>query len=222
MDRSFWWKSLVSAALMLVSAHSLRADMISFSGVFTQDDNILVIPFRLDSTTAVVLRTWSFAGGVNANSQTIPAGGFAPVLSLFDETGSLLASDHNGGTGACGPRAEDPASHFCWDAYLDPTLTAGNYTLTLTEDDNIAAGATLADGFTEEGNGNFTGPLFLGPGGTGLSFILADGSARTAQWAVDLEGVSAAYVVPEPAPALLAFAGLLWLLGRRRKIVPAR
>ena len=187
----------------------------SFSGTFTQDDNVQLFSFTVANPASVTLRTWSFAGGVNAAGEIVPGGGFAPVLSLFDPSGNWLVTDRDGGTADCGPRATDSASHFCWDAYLNSNLSPGVYTLALTQDDNTPAGSTLADGFLESGNGNFTGSLFLGPGGAGLSFILIDGEQRTAQWAVDILQVDAAAETPEPASLLLAMAGLAFVVGRK-------
>jgi hypothetical protein len=170
------------------------ASSISYGGNFTQDDNLVTLDFELNSAAAVTLRTWSFAGGTNAFGAIIPAGGFAPVLSVFDEEGmeDLLALDRDGGAGPCGPRGADPGSGFCWDAYLNVSLAAGSYVLALTEDDNTPNGPTFADGFFQSGQGNFSASEFGGPPGS--QFILADGSQRTSFWAVDLIGVT----IPPP------------------------
>ncbi|HZT30485.1 MAG TPA: DVUA0089 family protein [Bryobacteraceae bacterium] len=218
MSRGLWLCVLTTTLLALPAASPLVASPLSFSytGLFTQDDNIQLFSFAIGATAAVTIQTWSFAGGTNAASTVIPAGGFAPVLSLFDGTGNVLATDKNDNSGTCGPRNVDPASGFCWDAYLNPTLSAGKYTVALTEDDNVPIGPTFGDGFSEQGNGNFTGPLFLGPVGDGKSFILADGEQRTPGWAVDIVGVDTASQIPEPAPAWLCAAGLVVALALRR------
>src|SRR5436309_2168188 len=112
-------KALVTVAAML-AATSYGAS-ISYTGNFVQDDDVVILSFDLASPQTVTLRTWSFAGGTNAGGGLVPAGGFAPVLSLFDASGAkdLLAVDRDGGAGPCGARAADPASGFCWDAYLN-------------------------------------------------------------------------------------------------------
>jgi hypothetical protein len=190
---------------------------VSFTGTFKADDNVQLFRFTIPTLSNVIARTWSFASGVNAAGQAIPDGGFAPVLSLFGPSGDSLGIDKDGGTGLCGPRAADPISGFCWDAYINQTLGAGTYTLALTEDDNTPVGS-LSEGFTEAGNGNFTGPLFLGPSGAGRSFILADGEQRTPDWAVDIDGVQSAAELPEPAAPVLLTGGLALLFWVRRAV----
>jgi hypothetical protein len=151
----------------------------------------------------ITLETWSFAGGVNAAGQTIPAGGFAPVLSLFDSSGNLLSFD-NGGVvpGACGPRGIDPVTGFCLDAYINGLFSAGDYTAVLTEWDNTPNGPTLGDGFVEQGNGNFTGGPFLLNAGTSFQ--------RTGNWALDIPG-DPPTAAPEPASVLLTTVPLALL-----------
>lgn len=188
----------------------VHAGVISFSGVFTQDDDVWSYGFSLGSTTSVTLRTWSFAGGTNGHGEVIAAGGFAPVLSLFDSTGLLLGLDHNGGSGPCGSRATDPGTGYCWDAFLNLTLAPGSYLVTLTQDDNLPLGPTLADGFLRSGQGNFTGPNFLGTDG---QCVLADGTQRSCAYAVDIVGPDPGTPsVPEPSSLVLCALGLGLLL----------
>src|SRR5215472_6068509 len=80
----------------------------AFSGNFTQDDNELFYNFTILASTNVTLQTWSYAGGTDPLSNVVPAGGFAPVLSLFDSGGNLLGFDAGGtAPGGCGPRNID-------------------------------------------------------------------------------------------------------------------
>jgi len=211
---------LVQAALLAFGASAAcTAHSQSFMGNLTHDDDKQSFAFTLPVAGQVILRTWSFAGGVNGAGSTIQPGGFAPVLSLFDASGSqnFLASDKNGTPGK--PVSPDPTgNHFAWDAYLNPFLNAGNYLLVLTEDDNVANQPSLGDGFTRDGQGDFTGPVFLGSPG---SFILVDQTQRDSHWAVDLSGVANGRqlsTVPEPG-VLSVCAGLLasgLILLRRR------
>ncbi len=85
-----------------------QANPISFAGSFDRDDRIWTWDFSLTDTYDATFRTWSFAGGVNASGDTVAAGGFAPVLSLFDGSGLLLQWDRNGGSGTRGARPIDP------------------------------------------------------------------------------------------------------------------
>ena len=62
----------------------------SFTGTFSQDDQLQVFLFTAPSASTL-LRTWSYAGGTNAAGQVILPGGFDPILSVFDATGGLLS-----------------------------------------------------------------------------------------------------------------------------------
>ena len=193
---------ICGTALLMTSAAS--AGSLFFSGNFTQDDNVVLIPFTIFGTEALTIHSTSFADG---------SVGFEPVLTLYDGTGALLFQDATGGTvpGSCGVRAIDPVSGYCLDGEIQQTLAAGSYTLALTEYDNIPSGPNLSDGFPQTGNGNFTGPEFLGQPG---SFILFDGSQRNNDWAVQIDGVP----VPEPGTATLGTSALLALIAVGRKL----
>src|SRR5262245_27566926 len=111
------WLRTVCLALLCFSATAL-AD-ISYTGSLAADDGMFSVDFTLAGAADITLRTWSFAGGTNAAGDVIPAGGFAPVLSLFDSSGNLLAFDDGGvAPSACGARNIDPATGFCLDAYI--------------------------------------------------------------------------------------------------------
>jgi hypothetical protein len=211
---------MLKTVLFLASAlpAALLADTVFLSGSFVQDDSIEWLRISVNSPATVTINTLSFAGGINYLSDSISAGGFAPVLSLFAESGlqPLLATDHDGGPGpGCGPRASDPASGFCWDGYMSTALPSGSYLLALTEDDNLAFGPTLADGFSRTGQGNFTGPNFTGQSG---SFILVTGAQRTSDWDLQIDGATtvAAVATPELGSMYVFLSGAL-LIGFGRK-----
>jgi len=212
-----WQLGLVVLLASTFDVSASWGDPMSFQGNFTVDDNVTTFDFSLPAITTVTLRTWSFGGGTDGAGDLIPAGGFAPVLSLFSATGTenLLATDYADLSGVCGARHMDPASGFCWDALINTTLGPGSYILALTEDDNTPNGPTLGDGFLRSGMGNFTGPEFLGGPG---QFILVDGSQRTSAWEVDLVGIPASGgPVPEPASGVLLLVALVWICGTRRR-----
>jgi hypothetical protein len=182
----------------------LSAATVSYTGTFSDDDQEQAFSFTVGAPGTVTLRTLGYAGGVNGNSTVISAGGFDPILSLFDATGTLIALNDDNPSAAV-----DPVTGNGFDASISALLAAGQYTLVLTETDNLPVGPTLADGFTRTGQGNFTGPEFAGIPGSFWDSTPAD-----------LAGVTVS-AVPEPA-TLFTFGtscfGLLSgvILSRRR------
>lgn len=196
---------------------------ISFTGTFTTDDQLEIFLFTAPSASFVA-QTLSYAGGTNAGGLPIPAGGFDPVLSVFNATGGLTASSPLIGSNDDGAVLTDPTTGNAFDAVLAiSTLNAGGtYALILSESDSLPNGPTYGDGFSQSGNGNFTAAEF-GCGGT-APFCDATPAQRDGSWAVDIIGVRAASDIsaggtPEPGSILLLSAGLagLALLRRRRE-----
>jgi hypothetical protein len=195
--------------IALLALHTgARADL-SFTGTFAEDDDVQTFPFTVVAPSDVTLRTLSYAGGTNANAQVIPRGGFDPILSLFDGSGALIAANDDGTFPDVGL---DLVTGQTLDAFLRLPLAAGNYTVAITQNDNFAAGPALGNGFTRQGQGNFTGTLF-GPGSG--SFFDFTGDQRTNTFAVDV--LSAAAPVPEPSSVALVAGALLILGGWRLK-----
>ena len=224
------WKCIVCLCFAL-SAGALQASSLSFLGTFTQDDQQLLITLIAPSNS-VVIRTFGYAGGTNGAGALIPAGGFDPVLSLFDSTGGLTAlsplvafTDSTG----CGPVPADPATGACFDEELTlTTLLPGNtYTLVLTQSNNYPNGGFFGDGFTQDGAGNFT-PGEFGCSASAFCDSNLPSSGRTGNWAVDISGVrdavGPAAGTPEPSTLslmILCLAGGLpaWQY-RRSRIAP--
>ena len=203
----------------------------SFTGIFTQDDQLELFQFTAPSASLVV-RTWGYAGGTNANGQLIAAGGFDPILSVFDATGGLLSSSplvdtNNDGAGV----DTDPTTGNAFDSLLalNALSPGGTYVLVLSQNDNAPNNSTYGDGFSQSGMGNFT-PGEFGCGGTAPFCESPFVPQRDGNWAVDNTGVLDATDItnggggaaaPEPASMLLLCTGLtgLALFRRRRKLV---
>jgi hypothetical protein len=173
----------VPAVLAFLAGISSAADF-SFTGTFSQDDQLGVFSFQVNTPSTVLMRTWSYAGGTNAAGQAIPRGGFDPIVSLFDSTGALIGLN-NDGTGFV---ATDPHTGAAFDSYLQLLLLPGSYTLVLTQSDNSPNGPTFADGFHEQGNPDFTAMFAC----TNGKFCDVTTDNRNGNWAVDIDNVAAA------------------------------
>jgi hypothetical protein len=207
----------ITFVFLLCSVAASATDF-SFTGTFSQDDQLEIFQFTAPSSS-VLLRTWSYAGGTNAAGTLIAPGGFDPVLSLFDATAGLVASSPLEATNDDGAGvAVDPATGNAFDSLLQiNTLLVGNtYVLVLSQSGNFAFGPTFGDGFSQQGTGNFT-PGMFGCGGT--SFCDVSAAQRTGAWAVDIAGVGAAsdLTVPEPGSMTLLTTAIACLLLLRRK-----
>lgn len=186
------------AALLFNTVHAAPMDF-SFTGNFSNDDDVAFFDFSIaGAATNVTLQTLGYAGGTNSDGDNIAAGGFDPILSLFDSSGLLLfVNDDNLGG------AIDPATNAAFDSLLDVLLAPGDYTLALSQYDNFAVGPALNNGFS---------------GAATTGYVDFTGDTRTSFFAVDILNVeSAAQRVPEPTILWLFGAGLAGLGFVRRK-----
>jgi len=188
-------RGILTAALLLCGSSACFAGTVDFSGVFGADDNVVLFTYTVQNTGLVNVFTTSYA-----------TGGFQTVLSLFDSN-RLFQFDNNGfGT------ATDAA--LSWNS-----IAGQQYIIALTEYDNLAVGPTLDDGFTEQGNGNFTATLPFNLPAPGGSFLLPGGEQRTANWAISFSSPDptlAAAQVPEPASGFLLMGGIALLAGWKK------
>jgi uncharacterized protein (TIGR03437 family) len=194
----------------MASAHLLAAAQgSSYTGSFAADDDKRSFYFSLTQSGTITLRTWSYAGGMNAAGATIPEGGFDPTISVFDANGNLVAWNRDGG---CGTVAADSATSFCWDSYLALQLPAGSYEAVLTQSDNLPNGPTLAQSFVydpllctgplicpTDAQGNFT----AAPGNAAPGFWDFFPSKRTASYALDIMGAASTNITTITSSATL-------------------
>jgi hypothetical protein len=228
---------LALASALLLGASGASALSFSATGTFAQDQDIAFFKFTAGAT-AVTLRTYGYAGGTLADGTPVAAGGFDPVLTLYDEAGHLLTALGPGGflnddgdydseynpIGA-GPCTLVPADSTgtCHDAYWNGTLTDGQtYWLALTQYMNSGP-QYLGDDFGWDHwdpaqHGGIANPTGANGCANGI-FCESDGLDRTGQWALDIQGVEAAEsqtradILAQFPPSPIPEPGSLALLG---------
>ena len=176
---------VVTGAMVTTLGISGTAHAADFSlrGAFDQDADVTLFNFSLDTESTVTLRTYSYAGGIQADGTIVEAGGFDPVLTLFDGDGNKLFVNDDDDTGTV---ISDPTTGKAYDSFLEGFLAAGDYVVALTQYGNFSSGNTLEDGFNR--TGNFTGDLFSRCE-AGSTFCDFSGNIRNNQWAFDAIGV---------------------------------
>src|SRR5690349_5338189 len=111
--------ALLIAFLALTTALCSAANF-SFSGTFTNVNQVQYFTFTVSAGQHIVIKTYGYAGGTNSSGVTIPAGGFDPLLAVFKGTGNsatlLYKSDD---AFECAHVNQDSTTHQCYDAYLD-------------------------------------------------------------------------------------------------------
>jgi hypothetical protein len=141
------------------------------------------------------------------------------MLGIWDSTGALIQFQDDGSNVGSTLSNSVSYDHGTWDSYFTQLLTPGNYIATVSQYDNFNAGSNLTNGFTHDGQPNFTfvnnfggatQPLFNG--------VWDTNDPRTPNWAFHILNVDQASVsVPEPASWLLLGAGLAGIAAWRRK-----
>ncbi|WP_299356630.1 DVUA0089 family protein [uncultured Shimia sp.] len=208
---------LASAVYLVASSMVVQAASFSFSGELSQDDTVEYIYFTVgenlittsDTSTSVVIRTYSYGGGIQPDGTVVPAGGFDPILTLYDAAENFIGETDDDTTGLA---QADPSTRATYDAGDTFDLAPGTYTAAVSQWSNYAyLASTLSDEFVETGDGFFTGEFGCSNG----QFCDWTGANRSSLWAFGIENVESAWIiapVPLPASALLLLGGGLFLL----------
>ena len=193
-----------SAIACALAATPAAAADFSFVGTLGAPSDVLFFNFTVAADSQVTLRSYSYAGGVNAAGTVIARGGFDPILSLYDvATGNRVGQNDDGG---CADVPADAVTGECFDTFFQSLLGPGDYRVAVTVYPNFAPD-TLGGTF---------------PGAN--TFVDVTGDQRNGSFAFDVLNVDTATGpggVPEPATwalMILGFGAVGGAMRRRTKL----
>lgn len=202
------YAAIATAVFATAAAAQASAATFSFTGSLAKDNDKAAYVFTVAAPTTVTLTSLGYAGGINGAGATIARGGFDPVLSLYDATGTAVDFNDDG-LGA----PIDTVTGVGADSILSLSLAAGTYKVYLTQYNNFGP-ITLPASFAFDGQPNFRG-----------GFVDFYGNQRSGNWALDISGVNGAIAgsVPETASWVMTILGLgmVGAVARRRNAAVA-
>ncbi len=223
--------------LLAAGACRLSASSLSFTGTLDNPESAFETTFTVTASDTITFETWGFGGGTNAAGQVISAGVFDPLIALFNGPAATATIYLDGFSnpladadsllnppwsfvGNCPPAGTVSigASNDCGDDFMQVGLSAGTYTLLLS-DANYIPNAIYDNGALSEGYTDLTDGVF--------QTCDTDGSCITpnGNYAVDIISTKADLTnTPEPSALPLLVAGLAALAGlnqfRKRRMSP--
>jgi hypothetical protein len=229
--------ALLAATAALSPSARANGTSLSFTGTLASPENTFDVTLNLTSGSTVTLQTYGFGGGMNQAGTVISPGGTDPFLAIFSGTGSSapiltdgsmnpygtsldLTNYANPNFGGC-PPAGAPViggSAQCGDITMTIPLAAGTYTVVLSDGQYIA-NAVFDNGTLGEGFSDFTGGAFCNININGAACPDPLGGA----YALDITGLPATTVTPEPGTFVLYASGLIlmgYLIRKRQMFQP--
>ncbi len=203
---------LLATALSVGSGNALAIPLdFDFSGTFGADNDVALFGFELLADRDVTLFTSSWGEDLGDGDGWVPGGGFDPILTLWDATGTLLLTQNDGDIEGTTASNGVDYGHGVWDAFVNVALDAGDYTVALTQYDNFPVDNLLDDGFLRDDEPFFTAddgfgfaPLFNG--------VWVPDDPRSGDWELHILAVDSASQVPAGATFALLGIGLAGML----------
>ncbi len=178
----------------------------TYSGTFTNQAQVLEETFNVASSSTVTIFTTSYGGGANLDGTTAHAGGFQPMITLYNSAGNYVF-----GEAVTSPVAtKDSSTGLALDAYLlDSHVAAGSYIAVLTDwlNQQPATATNLSSGFVDLGSG-------------GSTFVDEAFNSRNAGYALNISVNPNTAATPEPATFWLMIPALgcaIVLVVRRKR-----
>lgn len=204
---------LIIVVVALCVVRPVFADTVStesFTGALASSDSVFETTITVSAGTDVLLQTYGFGGGINAQGTAINPGGTDPFLAIFSGVGSAASiltdgmgnpfgtsvdlSNYASFTGCPPAGSLDFGGPICADVTMSlSALAAGTYTVVLSDGQYIA-NAVFDNGTLGEGFSDLTGGVFCNLANNGVNCP----DPLSGAYALDITTTSPASAVPEP------------------------